>query len=772
MLRNYLPKIFLEKYNFLLFLLISFASLFGFLNSDTSFGFMWDWSIPSNELFLNNKLKSNELFWSHAVFGGYNNSLNFELWYWRFYGLVNLLFFGKGLFGILFIFQFLCYFGFCKLGEIYKKDFILISLFYIFSYYAFSRLIAGHINFLIFYWSLPILFVCIHELYENSLKKTSIYQILLIIVCLVVLSHPTSIISFLLLLIYFFFKKLVNSNNKKKIFYTFLFTLLIFLISQLHLTLTLFNILFDNLNILTDTHKNYFNFENTDQINNFENNKIINDRLIQHNQKSIGIVFYILSLVTSSMFYENIFLVDDIFIKTIFFSCFCIVIIYSIFISLKKIIIYKLRYNYIYLAFIIVTFIFLAGSNNLLSQILYNFIFYVSKNLFSLFANPLRFTSLFIFFLSLILLLNNNFYINKIIVLILLISATQFFFLKFYDSKKKGYEYIQTNQIIKKKTNFDEIEFEKNLRKDIASYKIVVLPPAQLAWTYSDKYNFTIPWNAIYLSKPNLLFTDSKPFEIYSNIFFFSVDNNNFNYNLLLKISNIKYIVYPRHHRVYLYKNYIKNYKNNTFDHLEDYSFILKSNFENLDLKKSKLSSENIDIYEVNNFYPEFYCPTNVVFYKNIVEKKNLQLSDNENDYYVFASLNKKINLCKKKYQLEINSPTKNIYNIKSLQFDKINSLVFNTSYDKDWRVIPNKIYKSYLEVINHIFFFKKIKLPDHFDVNFGSNYWSFDKNYEYVTVFNLNELKFYFIKIFQYLSLIIFILINFIYLIKNKWKI
>lgn len=377
----------------------------------------------------------------------------------------------------------------------------------------------------------------------------------------------------------------------------------------------------------------------------------------------------------------------------------------------------------------------------------------------------------FFFFLSLILLLNNNLYINKIITLVILIAATQFFFLKFFDSKK-NYEYIQTNQIIKKKTSFEEIEFEKNLRKDIASYKIVVLPPSQLTWNYSSKYNFTIPWNSNYLSKPNLLLKDSKPFEIYTNIFFFSNDDNNFNYNLLLKINSVKYIIYPILDRVYLYKNYIKNYKNNTFDHLEDYSFILKSNLETLDLKKSKLSTESINIYEVDKFYPEFYCPSNVKYYKNIVDKKNLQLGDNVNDYYVFASLNKKIKLCKKKNQLEINSPTKNVYNVKSLQFDKINSLVFNTSYDKDWIVIPNKIYKTYLEIINHIFFFEKIKPTDHFDVNFGSNYWSFDKNYEYFTVFNFNELKFYFIKIFQFLSLIIFILVNFIYLTKNKWKI
>ena len=157
-------KDYLSKYNYLLFLVICFLSLIGFLSVNTSFGFIWDWSLPSNELFLENKLENNELYWNNSLYGGFNNNLNFELWFWRFIGTVNKVTFGKEVFFSLFVFQILCFVGFYKIGKIYKKRYFLISLFYIYSYYAFNRLIAGHINLVLFYWSLPIIFVCLHYL--------------------------------------------------------------------------------------------------------------------------------------------------------------------------------------------------------------------------------------------------------------------------------------------------------------------------------------------------------------------------------------------------------------------------------------------------------------------------------------------------------------------------------------------------------------------------------------------------------------------------------
>lgn len=766
MLRNYLSKIFLEKYNFLLFLLISFASLSGFLSSDTSFGFIWDWSIPSNEFFLKNKLTNNELYWNNSIYGGYNNPLNFELWYWRFYGLVNLLFFGKGLFGILFIFQCFCYLGFSKIGEIYKKDFFLISLFYIFSYYAFSRLIAGHINLLIFYWSLPILFACIHKLYEKSLKETFIYQLILITVLLITLNHPISIFIYFCLLIFFFYKELLNTKNKKKIFLIFCYLLLIFLISQFHLMLALFGIVFDNLNVFLDYYKSY---QDTSQTNSFNKGEFFDERRIQHNQKSLGLVFYIFSLTKNSMFYENVFIFDSIFIKIVFFLSFLILLIHSITISFKKIIILNLRFNYIYLTFIIIIFIFLAGSNNLLSKIFYDLIFNFSKTLFSIFGNPLRFSPIFLFFLSLILLLNANSFVKKLVFIIIIILISKFFFFKFHDNV---YASTQPNKIVKKKINFQEIELEKNLSNDKDLYRILILPPSQLTWVYDKENIFSLPWNSTYLSKSNLFINDNTEISRLSNKFFFSINNQDFNFNLFLKINSVKYIIFPDYKKVYVYKDFIKNYNNAKFENYNDYSSILKLNLDSIGLKKSKLSTNKIYIYVVDNFYPEFYCPTKTIYYKNKLDKKKFQFSDSTDDYYVFNRLNKETALCQKKIELKINSSSRNIYNIKTLTGDKINSFVFNNNYDPNWIVIPDKIYNTYNEIIYHIFFNRDNKVADHFAVNFTSNFWNFDKSYEYFTVFNYNELKFYIIKIFQFLFVTIFILINIAYLIKNRWKI
>jgi hypothetical protein len=758
-----------SKYNYLLFLVISFLSLIGFLSTNTSFGFVWDWSIPSNELFLRSKLENNELYWNNSLYGGFNNSLNFELWFWRFIGTLNKVTFGKEIFFSLFIFQILCFVGFYKIGKIYKKRYFLISLFYIYSYYAFSRLIAGHINLVFFYWSLPIIFVCLYYLYKKNLRQTIFYQIILILVSLIVLSHPISLFIFFFLLIFFFFKEIINNKNKKSVFFIFSLTLIIFFITQFHLTLTFYNFIF-NSNNLFENYRELQEVSNEIGSDNFLNN-LLRERVIQHEQKSFGIVFYIYTLINSSMFYENVFSINIILIKIIFFLSFLIIIAYSVFLSFQKIINYKL--NLIYIAFLVITFILICGSNNLLSKFFYDSILYLFPKLFTIFANPLRFAPLFIFFLSLILLLNDNFHIKKIIFLITLISIVHFFFFKFHNSGKYTFQNIQTNQIIKKQINPEEIKILEKLNDDKDFYKIVIMPPAFLSWSYSDNKNFfTIPWNSNYFSKSNLLLGDSSPLERYSNKFFFTINNRDFNYNLLLKINNIKYLVVPNHEKIYLYKNFIKNYKKNTFDSLQDYSELFKLNLDSLKLKKSKISTNNIDIYEVNNYYPEFYCPTKHIYSKKkyYENKEILKFIDNINDYYIFTNI-KTIKLCKERTELIIQSPRKNIYNIISSSGKKIDSIVFNNSYDKDWIIVPNKNYQTYLEIIYYLLNKKENKVTNHVEANFRSNYWDFDVQYNSFTIFNYNEIKFYFIKIFQILLIVIYILIIFKYFFRREWK-
>jgi hypothetical protein len=482
------------KYDYLLFIFVSFLSLIGFLSANTSFGFIWDWGMPSNHFFLRDKLENNELYWNNSLYGGFKNNLNFELWFWRFIGIVDIISFGKGVFFSLFIFQILCFFGFCKIGKIYNKRYFLLSLFYIYSYYALSRLIAGHINLVLFYWSLPIIFVCLHYLYKKNLRQTFVYQIILILVSLIVLSHPISLVNFFFLLIFFFFKEIINNNNKKNVFFIFSLTLIIFFITQFHLTLKFYNVIFNN-TFLFEKYRDLQEVSNEIVSDNSFFKDLLSQRVIQHTQKSLGIVFYIYTLINSSMFYENVFLINIIIIKIIFFLSFLIIIAYSIFLSFQKIINYKL--NLIYIAFLVITFILICGSNNLLSKFFYDSILYLFPELFTIFANPLRFAPLFIFFLSLILLLNDNFYIKKIIFLITLISIVHFFFFKFHNSGKYIYQNIQTNQIIKKKINPEEIQILEKLNDDKDFYKIVIMPPAFLSWSYSDNKNFfTIPWNS------------------------------------------------------------------------------------------------------------------------------------------------------------------------------------------------------------------------------------------------------------------------------------
>jgi len=761
---------YLFKYNYLLFLLISFLSLIGFLSANTSFGFVWDWSMPSNEFFLRSKLENNELYWNNSLYSGFNNNLNFELWFWRFIEIINVVSFGKGVFFSLFIFQILCFIGFYKIGKIYNKRYFLISLFYIYSYYAFSRLVAGHINLLLFYWSLPIMFVCLHYLYNKNLRETTVYQIILILVSLVALSHPISIFCYIILLIFFFFKEIINKKNKKNIFLIFFVTLIILLITQFHLTQTLFSFIFEGNNLFVN-YREFQQVTNKVDSNNFLLKNILDARVVQHEQKSFGILFYIFTLIKSSMFYENVFSIDITFIKIIYFLSFIILISYCIIVSFQKVLNYKL--NFIYLTFLLITFILICGSNNLLSKFFYNLVEYLFPSLFTIFANPLRFAQLFMIFLSLILLLNNNIYIKNIIFLITIISILQFFFFKFYIPGKYNQTTIQVNQILKKKINSEEIHALQKLSKDKDFYKIAILPPAFLSWSYSDNTNnFTIPWNSNYFSKSNLILSDNSILERFSNKYFFTIDNQDFNYNLLLKISNIKYLVVPSHERIYLYKDFIKNYKKNTFDGLQDYSEIFKLNLNTLSLKKSKISTNQIYFYEVENFYPEFYCPTKKIYYKNnYIDKEILKFSDNINDYYIFADTQKEIKLCKKKIELNIKSPRKNIYNVTTLSEIVINSLIFNNTYDKDWIIIPDKTYKTYLEIFNHLLNEKDNKGTKHLQVNLSSNYWDFNNNFNSFTIFNYNELKFYFIKIFQNLFILFYILINFTYFLKKRWK-
>jgi hypothetical protein len=758
------------KYNYLFFFLICFLSSIAFLSDNISFGFVWDWSMPSNELFLKNKLENNELHWNNSLYGGFNSNLNFELWFWRFIGIVNSLSFGKGVFFSLFIFQFLAFIGFYEIGKIYNKKYFLISLFYIYSYYAYSRLVAGHLNLLMFYWSLPILFVCLSNFYGKGLKKTSIYQILFILVTLVTLSHPFSIIIFSFLLIFFFLKKLIDSKNKIKICFIFIFTLAIFFLTQFHLIYSLLNTYLGNVDLF-ESYKSYQVFNEISDTQNVDLNKLYESRIVQHHEKSFGILFYFLTIIQNSMFYENAFFTNIIFIRITFLISFIIILTNAIIISFKEALVNRLKFSYIYITFLLIVFILLVGSNNLISKIIYFSIANLKPNLFTIFANPLRFAPLFLFFLTLILLLNNKFYMKKFVVFVVIVSSIQFFFFKFLNFDVTKLETTQPNRIIKKQINFEEIEIEKNLRDDKNFYKIIVLPPAFMSWSFTHDNSFTIPWNSNYFSKSNLLASDNTSLEKHSNKYFFTINNQDFNYNLLLKISNVKYLILPNYNNVYLYNQFIKDFKNNTFNNFEDYSDILRINLENLNLKKSKLSTNNINVYEVNNFYPEFYCPTKAIYYDRSIKKSDLRFSDSVNNYYVFTSLNKKLNLCKRKYEIKISSPIKNIYNINLTDGNKINSFIFNNTYDKNWSVIPGKSYKNYLEILNYIFTNKEKKIINHFEVNFNTNYWNFDKNYEFFTIFNYNEFIFYFTKIFQILLIFIFIVFNLFYLFKNKWQ-
>ena len=352
---------------FLFLIIIAFISLFALLNN-SSFGFIWDWGIPSNSEYLRNKFNDNETIWNNSVYGGFVEYFKFELWYWRLLFFLDKIFIGKYLFCLLFFFQILCILGIYNLCKRFNyKNFFFLSLFYLFSFFVYTKFIAGHLNILIFYWSLPIQVYFVLNIIEEKKIISNLNLLYILILNLFTLSHPSNLINYLIILLVIFLFSYLNYEERKKVIIKFSLIFLIFILSILHLITPLIEFLF-SANDLIQTHRIDGSLNNEVQ----QTSKILDERVNQLLSKSNGFFFFLTSIVQNSMFYEPAFPHNSLILKIIFFLTFAFLNVLFLLSVLKNIL---LRNNiFLNICFLVTIFLFISGSNNILGETLFKII--------------------------------------------------------------------------------------------------------------------------------------------------------------------------------------------------------------------------------------------------------------------------------------------------------------------------------------------------------------------------------------------------------------
>jgi len=547
-----------------------------------------------------------------------------------------------------------------------------------------------------------------------------------------------------------------DNSNKNKIIIKFLLILFVFLISIFHLITPLFDFLF-NANNLIQTHRIDGSLSNEVQ----QTKTILDERINQLLSKSNGLLFFLNSVVRNSMFYETAFPHEGLIIKIIYFSSFASLIIAFILISIKNILIKKnILLNISFLAF---SFIFISGSNNIIGELFFKIISNYLPELFIIYANPYRLIPVYlIMVLILSIFTSYRKYFEYLLIFCAIIFSINFIFFKFFKTSEDR-QFIQTMKVIEKNINTNEIELLKKLEDDNDSFHIAILPHAFLSWSYDQENTISIPWNSNYFPKSNMI-TDRA--DILSRLVldrFFSL-NEQYELDFIFKLNSISYVIAPKFSNIFLYINILKNYNNNQFDFLNDYNELYKLNVRDLRKLNLDLSSEDISVYEIENTYPIIFCPTKKEILPNKLE--NLKeffrtFKTNKNELYAFFNKDVSIDFCKNN-DLKYSVYNKNIYNVYSSNNSNFQSLIFNKNFDHSWKIIPKENFDNYFDIFFYLILNSNslIEINNHFEVNFNKNFWNLDNHTNKLTIFNLKELIFYFIKLTQILLVFLFLII------------
>jgi len=589
----------------LFFLILTIFSLKSILFKPGILGHTWDWSIPAFPKQYKIRALTNLSIWNNTALGGTFIQLKTEYPYW----LMTLPFSflgGKGVakLTVVFILWLALLTMFLLLRKTFKLSFFWAGIgacFYGFSPFFYSRLIAGHLPFLIVYSLLPLFCHCLFKLVKiANFKefKTNLPSFFLLILLLPFLTsvHHMAIISALIFCLFFIYALIVNKNRKIVLSLFFLLSFGFFLvISYLSFPLT-----YSVLNKQTVSLKAWEDVASQESLN---------QRFDYLNKVSQPLINLFTLNIPNNLYTEFVFPLPQVL------KPFHIIITLLVFgLGFSSLFVFKKSRKVWFLDLIFCLSIILSlGTKTFIGKFLYHLLLKLSPTILAGFVNPLRFLPLLFLPLTILLPLvlekietNLKSFRKKSFKIVALFCLIIFFYPWFFQSLtkplyKKGSQplSLKLNQVHpEEKEVFD---YFTNLKED---FRISFLPPYFVSWPGFSNLSYT--WNFGYYAKPTFLENIHPPLakaiitELYS-------PKASPLLSKLLGLANLKFLLFPH------YENFGSNY--NFIPGETDYKKIIDNNLKTQpDIKLLETNFQTVDIYENKDFLPHFYIPKKIVY--------------------------------------------------------------------------------------------------------------------------------------------------------------
>jgi len=578
-------KKFLAAIFFLVLTAFSLRSIFFKLGI---IGHTWDWWIPNFSPQYFNLVK-NSIFssWNNSAFGGTFIQLKTEvaycflIWTYSFLG-------GEAVSKItpflLLSISFLIFFLLAK--KIFKLSAYwagMAATLYSLSPFFYSRLIAGHLSYLMAYIMIPLL--CF-ALFKNNL-------ILAILVFPFLTGAPNIVVIAAILVVLFFFFSLINSWKKTKVLTNYLLLCLGFCLVGCYSFILFLNSSNIQFKVMTDVSSQEYLIGQVEYLN-------------QHSQPLINII---------TLNFANNLYTEFVYPFPEYLKPFYILIVLLLFgLSFSSLFILKKNRKVVFFSLILCLGVILScGTKTILGKIFYSLLFKFLPPVFAGFVNALRFLPLVFLPLSILCplvlqtieskFINSNKTILKIIVVIF---GLIFFYPWFFRPLTKPL-YEQDSQPLSLQLNKIDPE-EKKVFDYIASFpedfRITFLPPYFISWPGPTNFSYT--WNFGFYSKPTFL-EGLHPALAKATIEQLYSPNSIPQLGKLLGLANVKMIIYPHYQPFGSYHNFIPGETN--------YQKIIDHNLgQQKGLELIKTDFQTVDIYENRDFLPHFYIPSQIIY--------------------------------------------------------------------------------------------------------------------------------------------------------------